>query len=223
MCTYRRLSIEHKFNENLHQKTYLSNLHSYKYREDLLNKKLDYLRKNLEHIEPSVHDDDDDNNDNNNNNEQALMAPNCISRIQNHFRLLNFSSESEKRLLCQASSSSANKSTKQISNQLPMISQKQNSNEINQSIRRSSINNSCRSARNHHDSNDDLLQQKTFQSYVNQQKIDEQNKQMKNNERKTSLLKEFDELKHTIDDPNSTLSVLAALSRAIFFLDSGRK
>ncbi|CAF3913528.1 unnamed protein product [Rotaria sp. Silwood2] len=219
-CTYRRLSIEHEINENIRKKDHLSTLHFYNYREHLFNKKLDYLQKTLEHIEPYVHNDD--------NNEQALMTPNCFSRIQNHFRLLNFSSESEKRLLCQAPS--YNKSTKKISNQLPIILQKQNSNEINQCIRRvsfyrsrSPINYSCRSARNHHFSNGDVLQQKTFQSYLNQQKIGEQYKQMKNNERKTFLLKEFDELKHTIDDPHSTFSVLAALSRALLFLDSGRK
>ncbi|CAF0782088.1 unnamed protein product [Rotaria sp. Silwood1] len=220
MCTDRRLSLEHEINENIRKKNHLSNLNNHKYREHLFNKKLDCLRKTLENIEPNVHND--------NNDEQALMAPNCFSRIQNHFRLLNFSSESEKRLLCQAPS--YNKSTKQISNQLPIIIQKQNSNELNQCIRRVSFyqsrlptNYSCHSAINHHFSNGDLLQQKTFQSYVNQQKIGEQNKQMKNNERKTFLLKEFDELKHTIDDPHSTLSVLAALSRAILFLDSGRK
>jgi hypothetical protein len=59
-----------------------------------------------------------------------------------------------------------------------------------------------------------LFEQKTFQSYRNQQIFDEQ-------QRKTFLLKDFDELKHTIDDPYAAFSVLAALSRAFLLIDSG--
>jgi hypothetical protein len=193
MCTYRRLNIEHEINENLRKQNYASNLHFYKHREQLFNRKINHLKKALEHIEPSV------------NEEESSMALNCSTRIQNHFRLLNFSSETERRL----------------SGQLPNISQKRNSNEIDQCIRRVSLYqsnprkiDSCQSAINHHGKH------KTFQSYLNQQIFDEQNKQLTNDQRKCFLLKEFDELKHTIDDPHSTMSVLAALSRAIIFLDS---
>jgi hypothetical protein len=62
--------------------------------------------------------------------------------------------------------------------------------------------------------------QKTFEEFLNQQISNEHKNQLKNNERKIILLKEFDELKHTINDPHSTLSVLAALSRALLYLDS---
>jgi hypothetical protein len=215
MCAYRRLNIEHEFDEHLRKQNYLSNLHFYKHQEQLLNRKINHLRKSLANIEPYNTDDIND--------EESLTEPNCFTRIQNHFRLLNFSSDTEKRLLCQAPSS--NKSSKQTSNQLPNISQKRNSNEcirrVSFSPSRPSKKYSCRSASNHHCSNSDFLEQKTFQSYLNQQIFDEQKKQIKNDQRKNFLLKEFDELKHTIDDPNSTISVLAALSRAIIVLDSG--
>lgn len=39
-------------------------------------------------------------------------------------------------------------------------------------------------------------------------------------ERKSFLLKEFDELKHKIEDPYATISVLTALSRALIFLEN---
>ncbi|CAF1369964.1 unnamed protein product [Rotaria magnacalcarata] len=219
-CTYRRLSIEHEMNENIRKKNHLSKLHYYKHREDLFNKKIDSLRRNFEHIEPHVSDDTDDG--------ETLMTPNCFARIQNHFRLLNFSTESEKRLLCQAPA--YNKSSKQISNELPTILQKRNSTGIDQCVRhasfyqsRTSVNYSCRTTLNSRFSSPESVQQKALNSFVNHQLVDEQNKQMKNNERKTFLLREFDELKHTIDDPHSTLSVLSALSRALLFLDSGIK
>jgi hypothetical protein len=218
MCAYRRLSIEHEIDEHLRKQNHLSNLHFYKYQEELFKRKINHLRQSLEHIEPYVTDDI--------NNEESLMAPNCFTRIKNHFRLLNFSSDTEKRLLCQAPS--YNKSSKQISNQLPNIIEKRNSKEINQCIRRISFYQSrppkqysCRSAINRHFSNSDCMEQKNyFQSYFNQQIFDEQKKQMKNDERKSSFLKDLDELKHTIDDPHSTISVLAALTRAIVFLES---
>jgi len=53
--------------------------------------------------------------------------------------------------------------------------------------------------------------------------FNEYENQLKNNQRKEILLKQFDGLKHTIDDPYSTLSVLAALSRILLDLDSERK
>lgn len=221
-CKYRRISIEHEIDENIRKKTHLSNLHFYNYREQLFNQKVDRLRKNLEHIEPySARDDTATDGD-------SLMTPNCFSRIHNHFRLLNFSPDSEKRLSCQAPS--YGKTSKQTSNQLPIIQQKSISNEIDQCQRRVSfyqsrlpMNYSCRSGANNHFSNADEIQEKTLRSYINQHLTDEQGQQMKNNERKSSLLKEFDQLKHTIDDPNSTFSVLAALSRALLFFDSARK
>lgn len=204
MCTYRRLNIEHEINENLCKQHYSSNLHFYKHQEQLFNRKINRLSNILQHIEP--YDSKDINE------EESFMAPNCLTRIQNHFRLLNFSSETEKRLLCQGPSY-----------QLPNISPKRNSNEIDQCARRVSLHQSqprrketCRSAINHRFSHGNFA----FQSYLNQHIFDEQEKQLKNDQRKSFLLKEFDELKHTIDDPHSTVSVLAALSRAIIFLDS---
>lgn len=191
MCTHRRLNIQHEIDEHLRKQTHLSTLHSYKYQEELFHRKINHLKKNLEQIPPYI---DDEIND-----EESFMSPNCSTRIQNHLRLLNFSSDTEKRLLSQTTSS----------NKFPNITQKRNSNQIK-----------CRSAINRRASNLDFDEQKPFQSYLNQQIFDEQKKQIKNDQRKTYLLKEFDELKHTIDDPNSTFSVLAALSRAILFLDS---
>jgi hypothetical protein len=174
MCTYRRLNIEHEINENLCKQNYSSNLHFYKYREQLFNQKVNHLRKAVEHIEPVSTDEE----------ESSFMTSNSSSRIQNQFRMLNFSSKTEKRLSCQ----------------FPNIPRKRNSNEMHH-----------RYSHGGH---------KTFQSYINQQIFDEQKKQIENVRRKSSLMKEFDELKHTINDPHSTISVLAALSRAIIFLDS---
>src|SRR5256885_1007651 len=89
MCAYRRLNIQHEIDENLRKQNHLSNLHFYKYREELFNRKINHLRKNLEHIEPYITDD-------NINDEESIMVPNCFTRILNHFRLLNFSSDTEK-------------------------------------------------------------------------------------------------------------------------------
>jgi hypothetical protein len=215
MCNHRRLNIQHEINENLRKKNHLSNLNSYQYQKQLFHRKLNQLRKSLEHIEPYTTEDT--------NEEDSLIAPNCFKRIQNHFHLLNFSSYTKQRLLCQAPS--YNKSSEHISHQLPNITQK-----INPYIKGASFYQSrpaetysCRSAINDHIFRGHFLEQETFQSYLNQQISNEQKKQFKNNQRKNSLLKELDELKHTIDDPNSTFSVLAALSRAILFLNSGRE
>jgi len=101
-----------------------------------------------------------------------------------HFHLLNFSSQA----------SIYNKSNKQISNHLPRISDRSNSDD-----------------------------EKYFQVFLNQQIFNENKNQLKYNERKAILLKQFDELKHTINDPHSTLSVLASLSRALLYLDSAIK
>ena len=94
----------------------------------------------------------------------------------------------------------SSKTEKRLSCQFPNIPRKRNSKEIN--YRHS------------------FGEHKTFQSYLNQQIIDERKKQTENVRRKSSLMKDFDELKHTINDPHSTISVLAALTRAIIFLDS---
>jgi hypothetical protein len=104
--------------------------------------------------------------------------------FKRNFHLLNFSSQA----------SIYNKSSKQISNHLPRIPDRSNSDD-----------------------------KKYFQVFLNQQIFNENKNQLKYNERKAILLKQFDELKHTINDPHSTLSVLAALSRAILYLDSARK
>ena len=65
----------------------------------------------------------------------------------------------------------------------------------------------------------DRLRKSNYQLYLNQQISSEHENQIKNNEEKEILLKKFDELKHTINDPHSTLSALAALSRSLFSLE----
>jgi hypothetical protein len=212
MSTYRRLKIQHKMDENLLEQNHLSNLQFHKYREEMFDRKIDRLRKSIEHIQPYTGDDDNDD-------EQITRTPNCFPRIKTHFHLLNFSSQTEKRLLCQAPI--YNKTSKQISNHLPNIPRRTNSNEISQCLKRISFYQtrsptiySCRSNSN---------EEKYFRAFVNQQIFAEHKKQLKNEERKSLLLKQFDELKHTINDPHSTLSVLAALSRALLHLDSGKK
>jgi len=87
-----------------------------------------------------------------------------------------------------------NKSNKQIPNHLPRIPDRSNSDA-----------------------------EKYFQVFLNQQIFNENKNRLNYNERKAILLKQFDELKHTINDPHSTLSVLAALSRALLYLDSAIK
>lgn len=216
-CTYRRLNIEHEVNEHLRLQTHLSTLDSYKQQEQKFNKKLKNLRKSLTQIQPYSLNEI--------NNEDSLMTPNCFSRIQNHFRLLNFSSDTEKRLLCQAPS--YNKSNKLLSPILPCIPQKKNSKEIDQCVRRISFYQSrlpqpysCRSPVNEHFSTVDLTGEKRYRAYIEEQKSNQILQREKNDQRKADLLNEFDRLKHSINDPHSTLSVLAALSRAFLFLDS---
>lgn len=186
-CTHRRLTIEHELGQQIRKQTYLSNQQFHKHREKLFHQKINHLKKTLEQTEPHAIDESNTN--------ETMLAPNCSSRIQNHFRLLNFSSETEKRLLQHKSAE-----------HLPNIFSRRNSSAIDQSIERVSLAQSRKSSARHQQ------QQPMF---------DEQIQQLKNDQRKASLLKEFDELKHTIDDPHSTYSVLAALSRAILFLDSG--
>ena len=215
-CTYRRLNIEHEFNERARLQSHLSKLNSYKQQEEKFNKKLKHLRKSLAQIQPY--------SSNEINDEESSMTPNCFARIQNHFRLLNFSSDTEKRLLCQAPS--YNKSTKSISPTLPYIPRKKNSKEIDQCIRRISFYQSrppqvysCRSPVNEHFSTGDLTGEKRYRAYIEEQKSYQILQRDQNDQRKTDLLYEFDQLKHSINDPHSTLSVLAALSRAFLFLE----
>lgn len=179
MCTHRRLNIEHQFGEQLRKQNYLSNQNFHRHREQLFHRKFNQLKKTFEQtetrpLEQTVDDDD-----------QSMLLPNYSTRIQNHCRLLNLSTETEKRLLQRKSSA-----------HLPSIPSRRNSLSIDQA-----------------QSSKKLPGNSHLQSYLNEQ--------AKNDERKTYLLKEFDELKHTIEDPHSTYSVLAALSRAILFLDSG--
>lgn len=60
-------------------------------------------------------------------------------------------------------------------------------------------------------------QRKTFQQSPSPSK---QISDDHHDEQKANLLKQFDELKHTINDPYSALSALAALSRSLAYLDS---
>jgi hypothetical protein len=183
MNTYRRLNIQHKMDEAILKQKHLFNLKLYKYREEMFNKKIECLRKNLEHIQPYTDDDDDTNE------QHTLITSNCFTRIKTHFHLLNFSSQTQKRLLCQTPI--YNKPSKQISSD----------------EKRPSMTYSFRPNSN---------EEKSVQLFLNRQHKD----QIKNNKRKIILLKQFDELKHTINDPHSTLSALAALSRAVLYLDS---
>ena len=162
MSTYRRLSIQHKMDETMLKQEHLLNLRTYKHREEMVQRKVDRLKKSFEHIQPNIND------------QQTLITGNCFNRIQTHFHLLNFSPQTQERLL---------------SNHLPNI---------------------------HHRINSKSNEKKYFEAQIS----NEHENQLKNNERKIILLKEFDELKHTINDPHSTLSVLAALSRALLYLDS---
>ena len=223
MCTFRRLNIEHQIDEHLRQQHHRSTLQFHRYREQLFRRKLDRLRKNLDEIEPQVVDDEDDEME-----DEALMKPNGFLRIQNHFRLLNLSPQTEKRLLCQAPVYS--KPHGEGVNALPAVIDRKQSSDIRQCEKRVSFYQSrqprtysCRSANNPHFAQPIELEEKNLQSYLHRQIFDEQRKQQHHDERKSSLLKGFAELKHTIDDPHCTLSVLAALSRALLFLDSGRK
>ncbi|CAF4072260.1 unnamed protein product [Adineta steineri] len=156
MITYRRLNIQHKMKEANLTKDHLLNLKIYKHREEMFNRKVDRLRKSVEHLQPYI--------DNDTNDQQTSTTP------------------------------IYNKSSKQITNHLPLIRSRTNSKDEN-----------------------------NFQTFLNQQILNEYKNQLKYDERKAILLKEFDELKHTINDPHSTLSVLAALSRALLYLDSGKK
>ena len=217
MCVHRRLRIEHHLNEHLLKQIHLSNLHARRQQEELFRRKVTHLRTSLDQIRP--YGDDDETM-----NESNLMTPAGFTRIQNHFRLLNFSSEAEKRLLCQAPS--YGKSTEQRTRHLPRLVPRKSSNAIELCDQRRLFyqsrlpaNYSCRSTTSAqfppvHYPDEDL-----FQSYLTQHVSDEHRQQRERDERKADLLKDFDELKHTIDDPHSTLSVLAALSRAILFFD----
>ncbi|CAF0940643.1 unnamed protein product [Adineta ricciae] len=196
-CTHRRLTIQHDIDENHRKQTYLSTLHAYKHQEQLFNRKVNHLRKCLEQNEPFYAANRDNNHET--YEKQSLTSPNCLARVHNHLRLLKFSSETEKRLLSSA-----------LPSKLP---QRRHSNQY---IPRPSLPRarSCRSAKTPSLIKSDVSEQNTFQSYLHQQINDEQLKQLNINKRKGSLLKEFDKLKHTIDDPYATLSVLATLSRA---------
>ncbi|CAF0831529.1 unnamed protein product [Adineta steineri] len=162
-CNHRRLNMQYKIDLNHHKQNHISNLHSYERQEQLFNRKINHLKKSLAYTPFSIDEDT--------NEEKPLTTPNCLARIQNHYRLLKFSSETEKRLLYQTP-----------------LSQLQ-------------------STRNHLLTKADIFESKN---------VDEQQKQ-----RKDFLFKEFDELKHTIDDPYAAISVLAALSRTFLILDSG--
>ena len=185
LCTHRRLNIEHQFGEQLRKQNYLSNQNFHRHREQTFHRKLNQFKKTFDQTESHPIEQTDD--------DQSMLLPNYSTRIQNHCRLLNLSTETEKRLLNGKSS-----------HHLPAIPSRRNSLTIDQS-----------------QPSKKLPINPRLQSYFNQQMSGEQDKQLKNDQRKAYLLKEFDELKHTIEDPHSAFSVLAALSRAILFLDSG--
>ena len=217
MCVHRRLRIEQQLNEHLLQQVHLSNLHARRQQEKLFQRKLTHLRTSIDQIRP--YGDDDENV-----NESNLMIPACFTRIQNHFRLLNFSSEAQKRLLCQAPS--YGRSTQQRVHPLPRLVPRKSANALELCNQRRLLyqsrlpaHYSCRSTTNSQFPPVHYPDEDVFQPYLTQHVCDEHRRQRERDERKTDLLKDFDELKHTIDDPHSTLSVLAALSRAILFFD----
>ena len=186
-CTHRRLTIEHELGQQIREQTYQSNQHFHKYREQAFHRKINHLKKTFEQTESLHPQDESETND-------SMLLPNYSNRIQNHFRLLNFSSDTEKRLLQRKSV-----------DHLP----RRNSVSIDQCVDRLSL------------AQANPPRKSSARHQQQQSMLDEQIKQLKNDQRKAYLLKEFDELKHTIEDPHSTYSVLAALSRAILFLDSG--
>ncbi|UJR08551.1 hypothetical protein I4U23_012812 [Adineta vaga] len=211
MSTHRRLNIQHKMEENNLKQDHLLTLKSYQYREGMFHQRIDQLKKNIERIQPHV--------DNDMNDQQKLRIPNNFAHIKTQFHLLNISTQTQKRLLCQVPE--YNKPKKQKTNHFPLIPHRSHTNEIDKCLQRLSffrtrapIIYSCQS-----NSNDE----KVFQTFLKQQIVNEHKNQRNHNERKAILLKEFDQLKHTIDDPHSTSSALAALSRALLDLEFGTK
>ena len=135
--------------------------------------------------------------------QQKITISNCVMRMKTQLQLLNISTQTQKRLLDQVAIRN-----KQKNHQLPSISDRSSTNEIKNCLERLSLY---------------RTNEKRSQMYLDRQISNEHKNQREHNERKTVLLKQFDELKHTIEDPHSTLSTLAALSRALLHLDSGMK
>lgn len=201
-CANRRLSLEHQFAEHLEEQRVRSNLQSYRYREQIFQRKLDRLKRNIERID--LHPPENENEES--LTEDRLLMSNCLPRIQNHYRLMNFSAETEQRLL--------------NSNSMRPKSAKENPSEsLSNSNRKKSSSGERRSSFSRSMQNE-AEEKNPFRSYIDQQLYDERRRQRDQNQRKSFLLKDFDELKHRIDDPHSTFSVLAALSRALLFLES---
>jgi hypothetical protein len=211
MTIRRRLNIQHQTQLTNLRQDHLVNLKSYKHREEMFHRKVDTLRKSVDRIQPYGDEDTID--------EQTLTTPNCFARVKTEFQLLNFSSQTQQRLLCKAPR--YNKSSQPKTNHLPSIPYRVNANESEKCLQclssyrtRSPTIYSCRSKPN---------DEKHSQTFLKQQIIHEHQNQRQHDERKVILLKDIDELKHTIDDPHSTLSALAALSRALRSLDEGMK
>ncbi|CAF0803974.1 unnamed protein product [Adineta ricciae] len=135
--------------------------------------------------------------------QQKITTSNCVMRMKTQLQILNISTQTQKRLLDQVAIYN-----KQRTHQLPSISNPSSTNEIKNCLERLSLY---------------RTDEKRSQMYLNQQILKEHKNQREYNERKTVLFKQFDELKHAIEDPHSTLSTLAALSRALLHLDSGMK
>ncbi|CAF0796439.1 unnamed protein product [Adineta ricciae] len=135
--------------------------------------------------------------------QQKIIKSNCVMRMKTQLQLLNISTQTQKRLLDQVAIHN-----KQRTHQLPSITNPSGINEMKNCLERLSLY---------------RRDEKRSQMYLNQQILNEHENQREHNERKMILLKQFDELKHTIEDPHSTLSTLAALSRALLHLESGMK
>ena len=228
LCAHRRLNLQHKTDEHFRAQQHRSELQFHRHREQIFQRKLDRLRKNVERVELNVPNDENENGDEDDDDDEdeptldeKFLKTNCLSRIQNHYRLLNFSAQTEQRLL-NPLSTSPKSSKEELSESLPHVQRKKSTNGVEPiPLQRRASSYQSRSARMFSSaSTRNDLEEKTFQSYIDQQLYDERKKQRHQNERKGFLLKDFDELKHSIEDPHATLSVLAALSRALLFLES---
>ena len=220
MCTNRRLDIEQQIDVHLRQQVCRTNLHYYRYREQIFQQKVERMKRNFQQMHSYTGDDkemkkiDDD----------QLLKPNCSKRIQNHIKLMNFSSETERNLLRQTSNSKG--TDDELSDSLPSVNLRKGSAKRENTSRcpsaskpRSARARSCRSAYNPRIFLPIDDEQNNSHPYFDEQILDEHRKRETHDQRKTFLLKEFDELRHDIDDPHATMSVITALSRTLLFLE----
>ncbi|CAF0784216.1 unnamed protein product [Didymodactylos carnosus] len=170
------------------------------------------------------------------------LIPTCFSRIENQFRLMNFTTKTKQRLLCQAPSYKKQQQQEQQKQKQVQLQKKMNQNtttpgDIQLCTKRIDYYQSripciycCRTQPKMLTTNpsdtllthisllDDARQQK-LRMWLKQQIQIEYDKYHSYDERKQILIQHFDHMKHEIDDPHSTLSVLAALTRTLLKLN----